>query len=41
MYVAKKGAEIVVLHCFIKKSRTTAKIDINTAKERLKAFDRE
>lgn len=39
MYVAKKGAEIVVLHCFIKKSRTTAKIDINTAKERLKAFD--
>jgi len=40
MYVAKKGAEIVVLHCFIKKSRTTAKIDINTAKERLKAFDR-
>jgi phage-related protein len=40
MYVAKKGAEIVVLHCFIKKSRTTAKIDINMAKERLKAFDR-
>lgn len=40
MYVAKKGAEIVVLHCFIKKSRTTAKFDINTAKERLKAFDR-
>lgn len=40
MYVAKKGAELVVLHCFIKKSRTTAKIDINTAKERLKAFDR-
>jgi phage-related protein len=40
MYVAKKGAEIVVLHCFIKKSRTTAKIDINTARERLKVFDR-
>ncbi|MEX2327138.1 MAG: type II toxin-antitoxin system RelE/ParE family toxin [Pseudomonadales bacterium] len=40
MYVAKKGTEIVVLHCFIKKSRTTAKIDINTAKERLNAFDR-
>lgn len=40
MYVAKKGTEIVVLHCFIKKSRTTAKIDIKTAKERLKAFDR-
>ena len=39
MYVARKGAEIVVLHCFIKKSRTTRKTDINTAKERLKAFD--
>ncbi|MCH8058946.1 MAG: PLP-dependent transferase, partial [Proteobacteria bacterium] len=35
-----QGADIVVLHCFIKKSRTTAKIDINTAKERLKAFYR-
>ncbi len=40
MYVAKKGTDIVVLHCFIKKSRTTSKSDINTAKERLKAFDR-
>lgn len=40
MYVARKGTDIVVLHCFIKKSRTTSKSDINTAKERLKAFDR-
>jgi phage-related protein len=39
MYVARKGSEIVVLHCFIKKSRTTSKTDINTAKERLKIFD--
>ena len=39
MYVAKKGSEIVVLHCFIKKSRTTSKTDISTARERLKAFD--
>ena len=40
MYVVRKGTDIVVLHCFIKKSRTTSKLDINTAKERLKAFDR-
>jgi len=40
MYVTRKGTDIVVLHCFIKKSRTTSKSDINTAKERLKAFDR-
>lgn len=40
MYVVKKGTEIVVLHCFIKKSRATAKIEINTAKERLRLFDR-
>lgn len=39
MYVARKGTEIVVLHCFVKKSTTTAKNDISTAKERLKAFD--
>ena len=39
MYVARKGTEIVVLHCFVKKSRTTPKNDINTAKERLKIFD--
>ena len=41
MYVARKGRDIVVLHCFIKKSRTTSKTDIRTAKERLKAFDNE
>ncbi len=41
MYVARKGTDIVVLHCFIKKSRTTSKKDIRTAKERLKAFDQE
>jgi phage-related protein len=39
MYVARKGTEIVVLHCFVKKSRTTPKNDINTAKKRLKVFD--
>ena len=39
MYVARKGSEIVVMNCFIKKSRATAKTDINTAKERLKAFN--
>ncbi len=39
MYVARKGTEIVVLHCFVKKSRTIPKNDINTAKERLKVFD--
>ena len=39
MYVARKGTEIVVLHCFVKKSRTTPKNDINTAKVRLKVFD--
>ena len=40
MYVARKGTDIVVLHCFIKKSRTTSKSDIDTAKARLRAFDR-
>ena len=39
MYVARKGTEIVVLHCFVKKSRRTPKNDIDTAKERLKVFD--
>lgn len=40
MYVDRKRDDIVVLHSFIKKSRTTSKADINTAKERLRAFDR-
>ena len=39
MFVVRRGTEIVVLHCFIKKSRTTSKMDIDTARERLKAFD--
>ena len=40
MYVARKGTKIVVLHSFVKKSRTTPKADIDIARERLKAFDR-
>jgi phage-related protein len=39
MYVTKTGTKIVVLHSFIKKSRMTPKADIDTAKERLRAFD--
>ena len=38
MYIVKKGDDIFVLHSFIKKSRTTSKIDIDIAKERLKAL---
>lgn len=38
IYVVKKGDNIIVLHSFIKKSRTTSKADINIAKERLKAL---
>ena len=40
MYVARMGTSIVVLHSFVKKSRTTPKAEIDTAKERLRAFDR-
>ena len=40
MYVIRLGTKIVVLHGFIKKSRTTPKSDIDIAKERLRAFDR-
>ena len=40
MYVIRMGTKIVVLHSFIKKSRTTPKADIETAKQRLRAFDR-
>lgn len=40
MYVVRKGDEIIVLHSFVKKSKTTSKADINTAKERLKALDK-
>jgi phage-related protein len=41
IYVARRGMDVVVLHCFIKKSRTTSKTDIDKAKDRLKAFDQE
>jgi len=40
MYVIRMGTKIVVLHSFTKKSRTTPKADIETAKQRLRAFDR-
>lgn len=38
MYVVKKSDEIVVLHSFVKKSKTTPKADIKVATERLKAL---
>lgn len=41
IYVARMGTKIVVLHCFVKKSRTTPKNDIDLARDRLRAFDRE
>ena len=41
IYVLRTETKIVVLHCFIKKSRTTPRTDIDLAKERLRAFDRE
>jgi len=40
MYVIRMSTTIVVLHSFVKKTRTTPKADIDTAKERLRAFDR-
>ncbi len=40
MYVIRMRTKVVVLHSFIKKSRTTLKADIDTARERLRAFDR-
>jgi phage-related protein len=40
MYVYRMRTKVVVLHRFIKKSRTTPKADIDTARERLRAFDR-
>jgi phage-related protein len=36
IYVIRKAEGIYILHAFIKKSRTTAKHDIETAKRRLK-----
>jgi phage-related protein len=41
MPLDSKLMKTLVLHCFIKKSRTTSKTDIKTAKERLKGFDQE
>ncbi|GMR22795.1 MAG: hypothetical protein BMS9Abin37_1169 [Acidobacteriota bacterium] len=38
MYVVKKRDEIIVLHSFVKKSKTTSKTDIKVATERLKAL---
>ena len=38
MYVVKKSEEIVILHSFVKKSKTTQKADIKVATERLKAL---
>jgi phage-related protein len=38
VYVVKKGDDIFVLHAFIKKSRTTSKADLDTAKERFKTL---
>jgi len=40
IYVIRMRTKVVVLHSFIKKSRTTPKADIDTARERLRAFDR-
>ena len=40
IYVARMAAKIVVLHSFMKKSRTTSRTDMVIARERLKAFDR-
>ncbi len=38
MYVVKNSDEIVVLYSFVKKSKTTSKVDIKVATERLKAL---
>jgi len=40
IYVVNVGKKILVLHCFVKKSRVTAKVDIDMARRRLKAFGR-
>lgn len=41
IYVVRKGTEIVVLHSFVKKSRTTPKADIDLARKRMKILDRQ
>lgn len=38
IYIIRRAEGIYVLHAFVKKSRTTAKHDIETAKRRLKAI---
>lgn len=40
IYVLRTGTRIVVVHCFVKKSRTTPKTEVDLARERLRAFDR-
>jgi len=40
IYVVYVGMKILVLHCFVKKSRVTPKVDIDTARRRLRAFGR-
>ena len=40
VYFLAKSDDVVVLHSFIKKSRTTPKKDIDIAKERFKLFKR-
>ena len=40
IYVANVGNKILVLHCFVKKSRATPRLDIDTARRRLSAFSR-
>lgn len=38
IYVVNVGNKILVLHSFVKKSRVTPKVDIDTARRRLRAF---
>lgn len=40
IYVVSVGKKILVLHCFVKKSRATPNVAIDTARRRLKAFCR-
>ncbi len=40
IYVVNVGMKILVLHCFVKKSRATPGVDIDTARRRLRAFGR-
>jgi len=40
IYVVNESKNILVLHCFVKKSRATTNADIDAARRRLKAFGR-